>query len=306
MQNHHNKTMEELIKELRTLEQKYNTLTGLYNNNLGDLSDINQLLDLANKDKKLKQAELDLANKEIALQNREKLLREEATRELEAFSYSVSHDLRAPLRHINGYVELLLNRHYEHLPEKAQHYLSSIADSARQMDELINNLLEFSRTGRREVQQANVDMNAIVDDIINQIKKDFKHRKIVWHISPLPPVFGDEEMLKQVWKNLLDNAVKFTRDREETVIKIDVADKPHEYVFSVTDNGVGFDVKYAHNLFGVFQRLHSYRDFEGTGIGLALVRSIVLKHRGLTWAEAEPDKGATFYFSLPKNQKDEI
>jgi light-regulated signal transduction histidine kinase (bacteriophytochrome) len=304
MQSHHNKTMEELITELKTLEHKYNTLAGLYKINMGNLSDTNELLDLAKKDRNLKQAELDNAYKEIILQHRERELREEATRELEAFSYSVSHDLRAPLRHINGYVELLINRYYEQLPEKAKHYLSSIADSARQMDDLINNLLQFSRTGRKEVQHKHVDMNAIVNEIVEQIKRDNKRRSIVWNISHLPQIYCDDEMIYQVWQNILDNAVKFSQNKEEAVIIIDVADKPHEYIFSVADNGVGFDLKYANNLFGVFQRLHSYKDFEGTGIGLALVRSIILKHKGLVWAEAEPDKGATFYFSLPKIKKD--
>jgi light-regulated signal transduction histidine kinase (bacteriophytochrome) len=143
-------------------------------------------------------------------------------------------------------------------------------------------------------------MNSIIDEIVAKLKNDHRQRNIIWQISPLPLVICDEAMMSQVWQNLLDNAVKFSYNKEESVIKIDVTEKPHEYIFSVTDNGVGFDMKYAQNLFGVFQRLHSYNDFEGTGIGLALVRSIILKHRGLTWAEAEPEKGATFYFSLPK------
>lgn len=298
------KSSKEILAELKALDKKYKDLFRLYNINLDHLKDVKDLLDLANKSQILKQAELDIAKKEIALQNRERGLRAEATRELEAFSYSVSHDLRAPLRHISGYVELLLNRYYEQLPEKAKHYLDSIAGSANHMDELINNLLEFSRTGRMEVQQADVDMNALIDEIVGQINKDNSHRSIEWQISPLPLVFCDEAMMFQVWKNLLDNAVKFTCNREKTVIQIDVTDKQREYVFSIRDNGVGFDLKYAQNLFGIFQRLHSQSDFEGTGIGLALVRSIILKHKGLTWAEAEQEKGAAFYFSLPKNLKE--
>ena len=230
-------------------------------------------------------------------------MREEASRELEAFSYSVSHDLRAPLRHINGYVHLLLNRYYDQLPDKAKHYLNSIADSTKHMDELINNLLEFSRTGRKEVQQVDVDMTSFVADIINQIEQDTADRNIEWHVSRLPLVYCDEAMMHQVWKNLIDNAVKYTRNETKAIIKINFTEKPHEYIFSINDNGVGFDIKYAQNLYGVFQRLHAQKDFEGTGIGLALVRSIILKHKGLTWAEAEPGKGATFYFSLPKNKQ---
>ncbi len=298
------KSPDELLTELKALDKKYKDLFMLYNINLDDLRDVKELLGLANKKQIVKQAELDIANKEVALQKREKELRIETTKELEAFSYSVSHDLRAPLRHISGYVELLLARYYEQLPKKAKHYLDSIAGSARQMDELINNLLEFSRTGRKEVQHTGVDMNALIDEIVAQIKKDNSHRKIEWQIAQLPFVVCDEAMMAQVWKNLLNNAVKFTGNREKAIIRIDVTDKPGEYVFSVSDNGVGFDLKYAHNLFGVFQRLHSTKDFEGTGIGLALVRSIILKHQGLIWAKAEPDKGAAFYFSLPKNLKE--
>ncbi len=297
------KSSEELLTELKVLEKKYNELFRLYNINLDNLKDVRELLDMANNSQKLEQAKLNLAMKEIALQNKEKELREEATKELEAFSYSVSHDLRAPLRHINGYVDLLLSRFYEQMPEKAKHYLDSIADSANQMDTLINDLLEFSRTGRKEVQKADVDMNEIVEEIISQTKSNNSDRYIEWQVSKLPPVFCDESLIYQVWQNLLNNAVKFTGNKANAVIKIDVTEKEDEYVFSVSDNGVGFDMKYAQNLFGVFQRLHSYNDFEGTGIGLANVRSIVLKHKGLTWAQAEPDKGATFYFSLPKDKE---
>jgi len=294
------KTSEMLLDELKALEEKYKDLFKLYNISLENLHDVKQLLKLANKKNKVKELELDTANREIILQNREKELRAEAMKELEAFSYSVSHDLRAPLRHINGYVDLLLSRYYEQLPEKARHYLDNVADSARQMDTLINDLLEFSRTGRKEVQKADVDMNEIVEEIITLFNKNHPGRDIEWQISKLPLVFCDEALIYLVWKNLLDNAVKFTGTRKKAIIKIEVKEKEHEYVFSVNDNGVGFDIKYAQNLFGVFQRLHSYNDFEGTGIGLANVRNIILKHKGLTWAEAEPEKGATFYFSLPK------
>jgi light-regulated signal transduction histidine kinase (bacteriophytochrome) len=296
------KKYEKLLMELRVLEQKYNDLFRLYNISLEDIKDIRQLLDTANSRHKLKQDELNVALKEIALQNREKELREEATRELEAFSYSVSHDLRAPLRHINGFVDLLLSRFYKEIPDKAKHYLDNIADSARQMDILINDLLEFSRTGRKELQKADVDMNEMIEEIVTQLKNDNKNREIEWQISDLPLVFCDEALIYQVWQNLLENAVKFTATREKAVIHIDLVRKEQEYVFSVSDNGVGFDMKYAQNLFGVFQRLHSYSEFEGTGIGLANVRSIILKHKGLTWAEADPDKGATFYFSLPDKE----
>jgi light-regulated signal transduction histidine kinase (bacteriophytochrome) len=294
------KSSEMLLIELKALEEKYKDLFRLYNISLESLQDVRQLLNLANTDKKNKQVELDTANKEIAIQNRDKELRAEAMKELEAFSYSVSHDLRAPLRHINGYVDLLLSRYYEQLPEKARHYLDSVADAARKMDKLINDLLEFSRTGRKEVQKADVDINEMVEEITQLLKKNHRNRQIKWQIPKLPLVHCDEDLMFLVWQNLLENAVKFTQPRKTAVIKIEVTEKDHEYVFSVTDNGVGFDEKYAQNLFGVFQRLHSNHEFEGTGIGLALVRSIIHKHSGFTWAKAQLEKGATFYFSLPK------
>ncbi len=297
------KSSEELMAELKVLNEKYNELFKLYNISLDDLKDVRELLEINNHKQQIKQKELEIAMKEIALQAREKELREQATKELEAFSYSVSHDLRAPLRHINGFVDLLLSRFSDQMPEKAKYYLDTIADSARQMDTLINDLLEFSRTGRKEVQKAGVDMNELVTDVIALLKNRIVNRNVDWQVSDLPLVSCDEAMMSQVWQNLLDNAVKFTGTREKAVIEIEVADNENEYVFSVRDNGVGFDMKYAQNLFGVFQRLHSYNDFEGTGIGLANVRSIIMKHKGLTWAEAEPDKGATFYFSLPKDNK---
>ncbi len=291
---------EMLLREIKDLEERYKDLFQLYNINLDTIHDLKHMLSLANQDQKSQQAELDTANKEIAFQARDKELRAEAMKELEAFSYSVSHDLRAPLRHINGYVELLFSRHYELLPEQARHYLDNIADAARKMDILINDLLEFSRTGRKEVQKADVNMNEMIQEIIPHLKKNHKNRQIEFQISELPLVFCDESLIYLVWQNLLENAIKFTQSRKKAQIKIEVTEKEHEYVFSVSDNGVGYDEKYAQNLFGVFQRLHSHHEFEGTGIGLALVRSIIHKHSGFTWAQSELDKGATFYFSLPK------
>lgn len=236
------------------------------------------------------------------IEHRSSLL-EAANKELEAFTYSVSHDLRAPLRHINGYVELLTSRFRETLPEKGIHYLDTIADSARQMAALIDDLLQFSRTGRQEMQQADIDMNIVLQEILKTIKHDNTGRSIEWVIATLPHVYGDQAMLRLVWLNLLDNAVKFTRRKEKTRIEVGYSEDDMEYVFFVRDNGTGFDMQYAHKLFGVFQRLHSSEEFEGTGIGLANVRRIILKHGGRTWAEAELDKGAVFYFTLLKNKE---
>ena len=229
---------------------------------------------------------------------------EATNKELEAFSYSVSHDLRAPLRHVSGYVELLHKHFQSDLPEKGQHYLNSISDSVRIMGMLIDDLLQFSKTGRMEMHQSDCDMNEIVREVIESLNKDNPDRKIDWVVGKLAPVNGDEAMIRLVWMNLLSNAVKFTRTRKKARIEIGVRKENNELVFFVRDNGVGFDMQYAQKLFGVFQRLHPTEEFEGTGIGLANVHRIVLRHGGRTWAKAEPDKGAEFNFSIPNNKEE--
>jgi len=223
----------------------------------------------------------------------------EANSELEAFSYSVSHDLRAPLRHINGYVDLLTRKYHDILPETGKHYLETIIYSTRQMGTLIDDLLQLSRTGRQEMKPGRLDMNLVVDEVVAMISRDTGGRNIEWEVGGLPLLKADHALLRIVWFNLLSNAVKFTKGIQVARIKISADEDDNEFIFSVTDNGAGFDMQYAHKLFGVFQRLHSSQEFEGTGIGLAIVRRIISKHGGLTWAESEPGKGASFYFTLP-------
>jgi PAS domain S-box-containing protein len=230
----------------------------------------------------------------------------EANQELEAFSYSVSHDLRSPLRHINGFAEILAKQYSHQLPEDARKHLNTITASAKRMGTLIDDLLSFSRTGRSEFKKSTLKMNQVIEEALIQIKPSIKDRKIDWKISRLPDVLGDYNLIRSVWINLLDNAAKYTRFREKAVIQIGFKEEKRETVFFIKDNGAGFDMKYAHKLFGVFQRLHSSTQFEGTGIGLANVRRIVLRHGGRTWAEAIPDKGATFYFSIPKEMGDNL
>jgi signal transduction histidine kinase len=224
-----------------------------------------------------------------------------ANQELEAFSYSVSHDLRAPLRHVSGYVELLAKQVQSGLSEKGIHYLDSIADSAHQMGKLIDDLLQFSRTGRADLRRSQLEMNGIVREVVDSVSKDNPDRTIEWVVGVLPSVLGDDATLRLAWINLLSNAVKFTRTRAKASIEIGAKAGTKEVIYFVKDNGVGFDMKYAQKLFGVFQRLHSTEDFEGTGVGLANVRRIVTRHGGRTWAEAELNNGATFYFSIPHN-----
>jgi PAS domain S-box-containing protein len=225
---------------------------------------------------------------------------EAANKELEAFSYSVSHDLRAPLRHINGYVDMLNEGYREDLDDKARHCLDTIVGASRQMGTLIDDLLQFSRSGRQELTKTELDFNTLLQEVVEELKPAVQGRKIAWDIQELPKVLGDHALLKLVWTNLLDNAVKYTRNQQVARISVGYELKAKDYVFCVRDNGVGFNMKYAHKLFGVFQRLHSQTAFEGTGIGLANVQRIIHKHSGEVWAEAKPGKGAAFYFRLPR------
>ena len=220
--------------------------------------------------------------------------------ELAAFSYSVSHDLRAPFRHIVGYAELLLQREGERLDDKSRRFVATIIESAGTAGLLVDALLNFSRMGRVSLMPIEVDAGALVREAVQALAPDVGGRRIDWRVGPLPVVRADPVMLRQVFLNLLSNAVKYTRHRPETVIQLDCAAHDAEFVFSVRDNGVGFDMAYAHKLFGVFQRLHRVEDYEGVGVGLANVHRIVERHGGRTWAEGELEQGAIFYFTLPR------
>jgi signal transduction histidine kinase len=224
---------------------------------------------------------------------------EEANKELESFSYSVSHDLRAPLRHVQGYVQMLQKAADGHLSDKSQRYLKTIADASSEMGYLIDDLLAFSRMGRTEMMESRVHLDELLQDTIRSLELATKDREIDWQMVPLGWVIGDRSMLKQVLANLVGNAVKYSRTRDRAVIEIGVAgEEDGRAILFVRDNGAGFDMQYAHKLFGVFQRLHAAEEFEGTGIGLATVRRIVVRHGGRVWAEGAVNEGATFYFTL--------
>ncbi|MCB9135204.1 MAG: PAS domain S-box protein [Anaerolineales bacterium] len=225
---------------------------------------------------------------------------EAANKELEAFAYSISHDLRAPLRHIGGFLELLRVSTETTLDEQSLHYLATISDASRRMGLMIDALLSFSRMSRSKMSEVEVDLEILVQEVLNDFELDFAGRDIQWHLTTLPKVIGDRTLLRMVFENLISNALKFTRSRVQTKIEIGWLYGPQdEIVIFVRDNGVGFDMDYADKLFGVFQRLHRTDEFEGTGIGLANVRRIIERHGGKTWAEAHPGVGATFYFSFP-------
>ena len=223
--------------------------------------------------------------------------------ELDSFSHSVSHDLRAPLRHVSGFVDLLKEQEGQKLSPAGMRYLKIIKESTGNMNRLIEDLLEFSRMGRAEMQTMRVDMNRLVADVWNELELERKGRNITWSPGDLPAMVGDPALLKQVWVNLLSNAVKYTGKRENAEITAGATRRGDDVEFFVKDNGAGFDMKYAEKLFGVFQRLHQQEDFAGTGIGLANVRRIVMRHGGKVWAEAEVGKGATLYFTLPAGRE---
>ena len=229
---------------------------------------------------------------------------EASNKELEAFAYSISHDLRAPLRHMAGFTELLKKSAAPVLNEKHQRYVAMILESAKRMGNLIDDLLAFSRIGRSEAHRTVVSMEQLVQEALTEVRQDTNGRKIIWKVGELPALYGDRSMLRLALVNLISNAVKFTRTRPQAEIEIGCQDqKKNQVVVFVRDNGVGFDMKYVNKLFGVFQRLHPPETFEGTGIGLATVQRIVHRHGGRIWAEGMVDQGATFYFTLFKPQE---
>jgi signal transduction histidine kinase len=223
---------------------------------------------------------------------------EAANKELEAFSYSVSHDLRAPLRAINGFAGIVVEDFGPLLPTDGQNYLERIRNGAKRMGELIDDLLAFSRLSRQPIKRQEVDMCGLAQIAYDELRPQRAGRKIELKESSLPPGHGDPALLKQVWVNLLSNAVKYSRGCQPAVIEIGCTESGTEKIYFVRDNGSGFDMQYAHKLFGVFQRLHRADEFEGTGVGLAIVQRIVQRHGGRVWAEAKENHGATFYFTL--------
>jgi two-component system, sensor histidine kinase and response regulator len=222
-----------------------------------------------------------------------------ANKELEAFSYSVSHDLRAPLRHIDGFINIVLQDYAGEMPPGARRMLDIVSNSARRMGLLIDDLLHFSQLGRHQLGKQLINVSELFGEVLDELGKDHAGRKVDIQIGELPNCQGDRSLLRQVIVNLLSNAFKFTRQRENPAVEIGGRVEGEELVYFVRDNGAGFDMQYAGQLFGVFQRLHRAEEFEGSGIGLSIVQRIIVRHGGRIWADAAVDRGATFYFTLP-------
>ena len=242
----------------------------------------------------------DLNSKSVELQKSAELL-EAANKELEAFTYSVSHDLRSPLRAINGFVNIIMEEYAQNFDAEGKRICGIIQSNATKMGQLIDDLLAFSRLIKNDMHSSKIDMNELVKNVISDFETntDLSRKQIT--INELPDVFGDRNMMKQVWINLISNAIKYTSKTENARITIGSCLQNDETIYYIKDNGVGFSMTYAHKLFGVFQRLHSSAEFEGTGVGLAIVQRIINRHKGQVWAESEIGKGANFYFKLPNS-----
>ncbi|HOI70815.1 MAG TPA: ATP-binding protein [Methanobacterium sp.] len=239
---------------------------------------------------------LNQLNEELQME-REKL--KAANQELETFAYSVSHDLKVPLRAIDGFSRILGEDYHEKLDDEGKRLIDIIRQNTKKMSQLIDDILHLSRAGRQDMMLTKIDLESLIQNAFNELKQSNKDRNIQLEIEPLPPVYGDRALLQQVISNLIANSFKFTGPRETALIEVGFQVGKKEYIFHIKDNGVGFNMKYSDKLFGLFQRLHGQDEFDGTGVGLSIVQRIIRRHGGDIWAEGKVDEGATFYFSLP-------
>lgn len=290
---------EELEINQRELQQAKETLEARVAERTAELAQANEQLQIELAERKRAEEQVKRLNEDLERRVVERTAQlAAANHELEAFSYSVSHDLRAPLRHINGFAGTLIEDHGSQLVPEAQQQLKRIQEGTRKMSRMIDDLLNLARLDRHSMALRMTSLNSLVESVVQEMKSETAERRIEWRIGSLPSIDCDAGLIQQVFANLLSNAVKYTRRRERAVIEIDQSTIDGQRMLFVRDNGAGFNPKYADKLFGAFQRLHSDQEFEGTGVGLATVQRIIRKHGGRIWAEAEANKGATFYFTL--------
>lgn len=290
---------EELEIKQRELQQAKETLEERVAERTAELAQTNRQLQIELAERKRAEEQIKRLNENLERRVAERTAQlAAANNELEAFSYSVSHDLRAPLRHINGFAGTLIEEHSAQLNPDAQLQLARIQESTQKMSRMINDLLNLARLDRQSIVQQITPLNLVVENVRRDLESETAGRNIDWRIGSLSSVDCDPGLIQQVFANLLSNAVKYTRRREKAVIEIGQSQAEGQLILFVRDNGAGFNAKYTNKLFGAFQRLHNEQEFEGTGVGLATVQRIIRKHGGRIWAEAEVDKGATFYFTL--------
>ncbi len=290
---------EELETKQRELLQAKETLEVRVAERTAELAQTNEQLQIELAERKRAEEQIKRLNEDLERRVVERTAQlAAANNELEAFSYSVSHDLRAPLRHINVFAGTLIEEHSSQLAPEAQQQLNRIQEGTRKMSRMIDDLLNLARLDRRSMTLQMTSLNPLVENVLRDLESETTDRNIDWRVGSLPSVHCDPGLIQQVFANLLSNAVKYTRHRDRAVIEIDKSTVEGQLVLFVRDNGAGFNPKYTDKLFGVFQRLHNDKEFEGTGVGLATVQRIVRKHGGRIWADAEINKGATFYFSL--------
>jgi light-regulated signal transduction histidine kinase (bacteriophytochrome) len=298
------------LRAVKTTEDELGFLVDAFNDMLAEVERRADALKASNRTlehemAERRRAEDDLRGLNLELERRvadRTAQLESANKELEGFSYSVSHDLRAPLRAVVGFSQMLLEDHAAQLDEEGRRKLGVIQDEAQRMGVLIDELLAFSRLGRKEIQMTEVDMTALARTTFESLNAQHNGSKAAFYLGSLPKGTGDRVLLGQVWANLIANALKFSSKRDRPLIEVSAISDEEEHVYFVRDNGAGFDPRYRAKLFGVFQRLHDAAEFPGTGVGLALVQRIVVRHGGRVWAEGRPGEGASFYFTLPKER----